>query len=59
MTRREQILTIVRANVARDGMADHITLRLYVENRISFASFRKACDEGMRIHARMKEATNA
>jgi hypothetical protein len=54
MTRREQVLTLIRAGVAKEGKATHIEIRLYVENRISFAAFRKAVDEGLTIHARME-----
>jgi len=53
--KRHYILAAIRAEVATTGVAGNSAIRLYVESRcVSYAAFRKACDEGAAIHARMK-----
>lgn len=54
--KRSDVLTAIRAEVAREGRATHIALRLYVEARnVGFPAFRKAVDEGMAIYARSQQ----
>jgi len=50
MTRKQAIVRI-RTNVAEDGRVLGHTLRIYVENRISYAAFDQAVQEGLAIHA--------
>lgn len=58
-TKREQILTHIKAQVARDGEADRHSIRLYVENRISMQAFNRACQNGRLIYDRRKAKEEA
>ena len=51
MTRKQAIATI-RAEVAEHGRTTQEALRAYIENRIGFQSFTKACREGMAVYAK-------
>ena len=47
---RKQALTYVTAYVAEDGGIHSRTLRIYVENRISYPRFQDAVNLGMRVY---------
>ena len=48
MTKRERILTKIVAEVAREGKVTRNAVRLYVENRISYAAFQEAVQRGLK-----------
>jgi hypothetical protein len=54
MSRREQVLTLIRAEVAQEGKVTARAIRLYVENRVSRAAFNQAIDEGMKARGGAK-----
>lgn len=49
MTKRQMALSLIRAEVAREGRMTQQAMRAYVENRISRQAFDEACRAGMRI----------
>jgi len=55
---RKQALVSVRAAVARDGRVTAQTLRIYVENRISYVAFSQAVHEGLGIYDLKKKLSS-
>jgi hypothetical protein len=55
LTKREQYLQIIKADVAKEGRITGHATRLFIENRISRQSFNAAVAAGMR-HYRATEA---
>lgn len=53
-TKRELALEAIRLDYAKHGKDSGVATRLYVENRISYAAFRKAASEGQNIYSRRK-----
>ncbi len=47
MTKRDTILALIRADVAKTGTTTQYAIRLYCENRISRIAFDQARREGM------------
>ena len=50
MTKRQQALTRITAEVAKEGRVTQYALRLYDEGRISRAAFNEAVERGLRAH---------
>ena len=49
MTDREKAMACIAAEVAQEGRVTRHAIRLYIETRMSPASFREAIDRGQKV----------
>lgn len=52
MTKRNLVINQIISEIAHEGQETSLSMRLYIENRISYEIYKKAVQKGLSLHSK-------